>query len=78
MPASTFHLVAITAGPKTRVAGWSQLLRAESIEYVVASLCHEAEEKESDRVELWVHQVDVQRARSVLRRSVCYEEPALR
>lgn len=78
MPASSHQLVAITAGPKTRVAGWSKLLRAESIKSVIAPLCQEAAKKELDRVELWVHKADAQRAISVLRRSVCYEEPAHR
>jgi hypothetical protein len=77
MAASLHHLVAITAGPRVRIAGWSKLLRTESIEYVIAPLCEEAEQKEPDRVELWVRQADAQLARSVLRRSVCYDEPTL-
>jgi hypothetical protein len=78
MPASSDQLVAITAGPKARVAGWSKLLRSESIKYVVAPFGQQAEDKERDRVELWVRKADAQLAMSVLRRSVCYEEPTLR
>jgi hypothetical protein len=77
MTPSSHQFVAITAGPRARIAGWSKLLRSESIKYVIALLSEESENKEPDRVELWVDQADAQRARSVLRRSVCYEEPTL-
>src|SRR5687768_3158047 len=76
MSGSSHQLVAITASTKTRIAGWSHLLRAESIKYVVAPASHQAEQQAPDQVELWVRKADAALARSVLRRSVCYDEPS--
>lgn len=74
MPASSHQLIAITASTKSRIAGWSKLLRAESIKYVIAPARQPVVKREPDQLELWVHKADAARARVVLRRSVCYED----
>jgi hypothetical protein len=73
MSASSHQLVAITASTKVRIAGWSKLLRAESIKYVIAPPGQEAQKQDTDQVELWVRKADAALAKSVLRRSVCYD-----
>jgi len=69
MTAPSEDLVAIAAGTKARVAGWSTLLRAEAIDSVIATACQEAEEDEPDHDELWVHKDDAEHAKSILRSS---------
>jgi hypothetical protein len=68
MAAPIDDLVAIAAGTKARVAGWSKLLRAESIQYVIATSCC-VDEDEPDHAELWVHNDDAEKAKKVLRAS---------
>jgi hypothetical protein len=61
------EIVAIAAGTAVRVAGWCAILRAQSVHYVTASSCAVPEEDAPDHVELWVHEEDVERARTLLR-----------
>jgi hypothetical protein len=77
MSAPSEHLVAIASGTNARTAGWANLLRAESIEYVIQTPCREPEQDEPDHVVLWVHKEDAERAKLILRRSVCDEGPSL-
>jgi len=60
------ELIAVASGTAMRVAGWSALLRTESIHYVVATSCQIPEDVAADHAELWVHETDADRARTLL------------
>ena len=66
--------VAIASGTTTRVAGWVASLCAAGIHVVTASSCGMLEEEALDYVELWVHEKDADRARSILRDVSVHEE----
>jgi hypothetical protein len=77
MAAPSEDLVAIASGAKVKVAGWSKLLRAKHIEFVIATPCPEALGDEPDHVELWVAEEDAEHAKSILRASADDDEPPL-
>jgi hypothetical protein len=60
------ELIAVASGTKAQVAGWTSLLRAESIGYVIATSCQIPDDDTPDHAEIWVHGAEVESARTIL------------
>jgi hypothetical protein len=63
------ELIAVASGTATHVAGWTSLLRAKSIAYVIATSCQIPDDDTPDHAEIWVHGAEVESARTILQRS---------
>ena len=77
MPDRFENMVAVASGTAIEVAGWTSLLRAENIRYIIATSTEPVAKNTPNHVELWVHKKDADKARKILQAATEGDGPSL-